>query len=300
MDFALLGHPVGHSMSPQIHAEVYRAHGLSHRYYTIDCPTEDNVRAAVERLRLGQLAGLNVTVPWKRVALRLADAVDESAASTGAANVLVRDADGNISAHNTDVPALAERLREGVRGTGPALVLGNGGAALAAVAACKLAGIAQIGVSARSWLSTSPRARWRDILDFDVEGVTVFAWDVKDDQTRALFASASCVVQATSAGMRGKPGGEQLADWLPWSELPANCFVYDVVYNPAVTPMLLAAQRRGLPHEGGLSMLVGQAALAVRLWLGIEAPRAEMQRVAELALSEQRGADEAREADAER
>jgi shikimate dehydrogenase len=287
-------------MSPQIHAEVYRAHALPHRYYTIDCPTEDRVRAAVERLRLGELAGLNVTVPWKRVALRLADAVDASAASTGAANVLVRAPDGNICAHNTDVPALAERLSAGISQSGTALVLGNGGAALAAVAACKAAGVKRVGVSARSWLSTTARAEWRDIWDFDVDGVVALAWDSQDAEARALFGSACCVVQATSAGMRGKPGGEQLAAWVPWHQLPAHCFVYDVVYNPALTPMLQTAERHGLPHEGGLSMLVGQAALAVRLWLGIEAPRADMQRVAEAELAKHALAEPSREADAVR
>jgi shikimate dehydrogenase len=288
LQFALLGHPVGHSMSPQIHGEVYRAHQLPHRYFTIDCPDETSVEAAVGRLRSAELAGLNVTVPWKRLALRLADEVDTSAASTGAANVLLRKSDGRVVAHNTDVPALAERLVAGLAGRqGSALVLGNGGAALAAVAACRAAGLTPVTVSARSWLSSVPREQWRDRSDFDAASVSLLPWDQHDSRSEALWSDACCLVQATSGGMRGKAGGEQLAEWVPWQLLPQHCFVYDVVYNPAVTPLLEAAQRRGLAAEGGLSMLIGQAALAVQLWLGIEAPREAMTRAATAALGQQ-------------
>jgi shikimate dehydrogenase len=286
LQFALLGHPVAHSMSPQIHAEVYRAHGLPHRYVALDCPDEASVADATKRLRGSELEGLNVTVPWKRVALRLADVVDDSAASTGAANVLLRAADGRIVAHNTDVPALAERLRAGTpRRTGPMLVLGNGGAALAAVAACRAAGASEIWVSARSWLPGLEREQWRDAADFVAPDVTLFCWEQHDSRVTEMLASARCLVQATSAGMRGKSSGEELVPWV--AQLPVDCFVYDVVYNPALTPLLLAAQRRGLPCEGGLSMLIGQAALAVQLWLGIDAPRAAMTQVAEAALAAQ-------------
>jgi shikimate dehydrogenase len=186
---------------------------------------------------------------------------------------------------------LAERLAANVKQTGPMLVLGNGGAALAAVAACKLAGATRVWVSARSWLSSTARREWRDVSDFEVDGVTPLAWDAE----AAPWAQLVCLVQATSAGMRGKAGGEELASWVKWQELPARCFVYDVVYNPARTPLLAAAEQRGLSAEGGLSMLVGQAALAVELWLGVKAPRAAMMRVAEAALAVQaREAEQAR------
>jgi shikimate 5-dehydrogenase len=189
-------------------------------------------------------------------------------------------------AHNTDVPALAECVKRGApRAHGDAIVLGNGGAALAAVVACKNSGSEKVWVSARSWQSSLPKAEWRDVGEFRALGAEPFTWDKPWEL--APFAAARCVVQATSAGMRGKGGGQELAAWLPWSELPRDCFVYDVVYNPPSTPLLERARKDGLPCEGGLSMLVGQAALAVRLWLGIEAPRQAMQELAARLLAEQ-------------
>src|SRR5690242_6072985 len=105
--FVLIGHPVGHSVSPAIHGAAYRALGVQHRYDVCDCPTPDDVRAQVARLRAREIAGANVTVPWKRLALELADRSDASARATGVANVLSRADDGQIVASNTDAGALA-------------------------------------------------------------------------------------------------------------------------------------------------------------------------------------------------
>jgi shikimate dehydrogenase len=92
--FILIGHPVGHSVSPQIHGAVYRAYGLPHSYSAVDCPDVAAVEQQVKRVRSGEIAGANVTVPWKRAALALADELDASARDTNAANVLVRTPEG--------------------------------------------------------------------------------------------------------------------------------------------------------------------------------------------------------------
>ena len=89
------------------------------------------------------------------------------------------------------------------------------------------------------------------------------------------------VVQATSAGMHGTDSGHSVVEILPWDRLPHDCFLYDVVYNPPRTPFLERAARHGLPHSGGLGMLVGQAARAIELWLERVPPEDFMQRVAE-------------------
>src|SRR5690606_1583076 len=152
LEFILIGHPVGHSMSPAIHGAVYRRYDLPHSYEGVDWGDETAVIEQVERLRGGEIAGANVTVPYKRLALSLADEVDVTARDTGAANVLARTTDGRVTAHNTDVAALKERIVTGARSPlGEVVVLGAGGAALAAVVAARQAGATQISVSARSW-----------------------------------------------------------------------------------------------------------------------------------------------------
>ena len=157
LTFVLLGHPVGHSVSPAIHGAAYRALGAPHRYEVRDCPTPEHVRAQVGALRAGELAGANVTVPWKRLALELADRADDSARATGVANVLSRDERGVITASNTDAGALADEIASLHAAPRRAAVIGTGGAAQAAVVACRSLGLVDIAVSGRSWVTSSSR-----------------------------------------------------------------------------------------------------------------------------------------------
>lgn len=258
-------------MSPAIHQAAYDAFGLPHSYQLCDCPAASDVERQVGALRAGEWAGLNVTVPWKRLALKLADDVDSSARETGAANVLVRQPSGRIMAHNTDAPALARLLASKMVADAPAaaLVLGNGGAALAAVVAARRAGALRIFVSARRW--TEPRNLWEAASEFEALGAEPIAW--KHEVWASQASGLGLLVQATSAGMTGVGGGEDLAATVPWRELPPSAFAYDVVYNPQVTPFLQRASDHGLRSEGGLTMLVGQAAFAIELWLGMPPPQ---------------------------
>src|SRR5262245_683652 len=108
--FAVVGDPIAHSKSPRMHAAAYRALGMAHTYEAIRA-SADGLPGVVARLRAGELAGRNGPVPHKVAVLALADEVAPSARAVGAANTLVRDAAGRITAHNTDVPALADELR---------------------------------------------------------------------------------------------------------------------------------------------------------------------------------------------
>lgn len=284
--FVLLGHPVAHSLSPAIHHAAYAALGLPHRYELLDVPDVGALAAACAELRGGTIAGANVTVPWKREALKLAEHADASAADVGAANVLLRGPKGEIIAHNTDVPALAAEIAQHVARPGRGLVLGSGGAALAAVAALGRLGAREIGVSARRFDAKVSRDAWPGAEDFGRLGAMLVAWPDSDSNELGDFAaSAEVIVQATSAGMHGAGPGSAVSGVVPWGRLGSRTFAYDLVYNPADTEFLRAARARGLPAQGGLGMLVGQAAFAVRLWLGTEPERSAMRRAAEAELS---------------
>jgi shikimate dehydrogenase len=284
--FALLGHPVGHSLSPVIHAAAYAALGLSHTYTAIDVPSAAALSDAIEALRAGALGGANVTLPHKRAVMDLVDVVDPSAALPGAANVLVREDDGRLSAHNTDADALADDIEARLPTSSRlcAVVIGAGGAGLAAVAACKRLGFKLIGVTTRSWKSTesvmaSPQAE-------QVRGMGAMALPWPEAQeasdSRAsevlrmhwleLARGAQLVVQATSAGMHGGEPGEGVARIVPWPLLAGDTLAYDVVYTPRITPFLRDALGRGLRAEGGLGMLVRQAARSIVLWTGFVPP----------------------------
>jgi shikimate dehydrogenase len=289
--FVLIGHPVGHSLSPVIHEAAYEVLGVpGNRYIAVDCPDAAAVERQIDALRRGEIAGANVTVPWKRLALELADEADASARDVGAANVLCAVDSGpsrKIVAYNTDVGALADELVQCRPGARAAVVIGNGGAALAAVAACRAATVDRITISARRFRGERGPS-WERADALEALGATPVAWPsdpTADSALRRALASSDLIVQSTSDGMRGATDGAVVRDIVPWSTLsPATC-AYDLVYNPAVTPFVEAARRRGLRAESGLGMLVGQAARAIELWLG-HRPAAEPLRVAaEAALS---------------
>lgn len=270
MKFGLVGHPVAHSLSPAIHRAAYRALGVQHDYALFDCPAEADVARIVAALRSGELSGVNVTIPWKRVAFAAADQHSALAAELQVANVLQPSA-GGIVAHNTDALALESEFRELVRGQ-RAVVLGSGGAAPAAVAACRAAGLREVYVSARRFDANVPRAEWPGAAELLRLGAELLAWPDSGDAARSLFAEtcgkASLVVQSTSAGMHGADSGEPIAALVPWAAMPDDALAYDLIYAPLETPFLRVAREHGRRTQHGLGMLVGQAALSVEIWLG--------------------------------
>ena len=271
--FVLIGHPVAHSLSPVIHRAAYREQGLSHSYDVVDCPDEAAVVKVVEALRSGELAGANVTIPWKRLALQLADMVTPQVQRVGVANVLVRGADGAIVAHNTDVPALAEEFQRLVGSVRRVLVIGNGGSAPAVVAAAQDAGADRVALTARKFLPTVPEAEWPHGAELVARGVSLLAWPESDarakSRLREAVARIDLIVNCTSAGMTGLDDGQKLAEIVPWEHIPQSALAYDLIYNPAETPFLERARSAGLGAENGLGMLVAQAALAIELWLSV-------------------------------
>ncbi|MCL2724440.1 MAG: shikimate dehydrogenase [Polyangiaceae bacterium] len=275
--FAVIGSPVAHSMSPGMHAAAYRALGLPHVYEKIET-TEAEVGARVEALRRGEFAGLNVTVPHKIRVQAFVDEIDARARVAGAANTLVRGEDGRITAHNTDVPALAGELvrlaekqgAETFRGS-TALVLGAGGAARAAIVAlASMLGVARIVVRDVTFPHHAFTAEMRGALAAIGARVEIVAEPLVPARSEA--ANLSAIVQATSCGMNGGAPGEIVADAVGWSTVPDRVVALDVVYAPRSTPLLARARARGLVADNGLGMLARQGALAFERWLGVPAP----------------------------
>lgn len=298
--FALFGHPVRHSVSPAIHAAAIRVSGLPHAYAAIDVPSEASLRRLVGEVRRGAFHGANVTLPYKRRVLSMVDAVAPAAAEVGAANVLTRSADGKVVADNTDVGALVDELREllGARAHQRAVVLGAGGAGLSAVAACRRLGFSVIAVTSRSWIGTEAVYESDAANECRRLGALAMPWPSEGDglpaggkgsqvlrmQWSELALRADLIVQATSAGMRGGPPGEEVARVVPWQHVFAKPAVYDVVYNPFETVFVREAKARGLTASGGLGMLVRQAGTSWSMWTGEAAPLEAMRDAAERAL----------------
>jgi shikimate dehydrogenase len=234
------------------------------------------VERVLEQLRRGQLAGVNVTIPWKRQAFAAADQRSALAERLGVANVLANEA-GRVVAHNTDALALEAEFKRLVTGR-RAVVLGSGGAVPAVIAACQAAGVVDVAVTARRFLPDKARAEWPGKAELERLGAALLVWPESGAAARQAFAAAvgeaALLVQCTSAGMEGADSGEALSALVPWSELPADALAYDLIYAPLETPFLRAARQAGRRTAHGLHMLVGQAQLAIEIWLG-QRPAAE-------------------------
>lgn len=297
--FSLLGHPVRHSVSPAMCGAAFAALGLPHVYTAIDVPSEAGLGRILDDLRGGVLAGCNVTVPYKRTVFSVADERAPTAAEVGAANVLVRTDSGRLIAHNTDADALAQDLAPLLEGRPRirAAIIGGGGAALAALIACRKLGFRLVCVTSRSWNSSEAVLEAETAQAARAMGALTMPWPKFDDvvasgklsqalrlQWSELCVGADCVIQATSAGMLDRDPGEDVSGIVPWARLPPHAVAYDVVYNPRDTPFVCAAREQGLTVVDGLGMLVRQAALSIQLWTGHSPPLDRMRRAAEEAL----------------
>jgi len=254
----IIGDPVTHSRSPAIHNAAFAALGLDWVYVAFPVPRGKGA-AALDAVRTLGLAGLNVTMPHKPEVAAACNELSDSARALESVNTVV-NRDGVLFGDSTDGPGLLAALRDegvDVRSAG-VLVLGAGGAARAIVHALGAAG-ARVTIAARRADAGAYAAR----LAPDAH-VVDFAH--VDDAVH----SASLIVNATPIGMAGEPPPISVAALQPTQ------FVYDTVYHPSPTPLLEAAAARGIPHAGGLGMLVHQAALAFTLWTGEAAPLAVM------------------------
>lgn len=261
---ALLGFPLGHSLSPRLHAAAFAYTGIDGRYELWETPAE-TLAERVAALRSPAMFGANVTLPHKIAAVSLLDRIDPLVELVGAVNTIIREPDGSLTGANTDVPAFLAALRDDA-GFDPAgrraIILGASGAARAAVAALLEAHVGAVIVVNR----TLERAEevLGDALataNYDPE---LLALGTDDRMLAEYVANADLIVNATSVGWQGD------ATPLAGSLIPAGALVYDMVYRP--TTLLREAAARGARTHDGLSMLVRQAALAFERWTGASVP----------------------------
>jgi shikimate dehydrogenase len=249
----ILGWPVAHSRSPRLHGFWLQRHGIDGAYVPLPVRPE-SFETAVRGIAAAGFAGANVTVPHKQAAFALCNVVEESAHLAGAVNTLVFR-DGTITGSNTDGGGFVANLRaNGVNpASGPALLLGAGGAARAIAASLQQEG-AQVTLCNR----TRERA---EALARDLPGLRVIDWRERDP----ALPDYALIVNTTVLGMQGYPPLE-----LDLARAADSAAVADIVYVPLQTPLLAAAKRRGLLAVDGLGMLLYQARDGFAQWFGVE------------------------------
>ena len=296
---AVIGHPVGHSRSPDMQTAALAELGLAGEwnYGALDVAPEDFEAEIAVLAAEGEYAGVNVTVPHKEAALAMADEATEGARAIGAANTL-SFRDGVIGAANTDagglLRSLPRALATGADEVGPAavsrraLVLGAGGAARGAIWALVNGGeglpVGDGGSGARGSDEEEPDAP-RPIAPFEVDvwnRTAERAETVADELgARAVAdpnpADYALIVNTTAVGLAGEDTFEALP--LSPDSFVAGQVVLDMVYGEDPSPLLAAAEAAGATVVDGLEMLVQQGALSLRIWTG-EEPSLEAMRAA--------------------
>ena len=245
MRCGLLGRVLGHSYSPMIH-------GMLGTYRYDLFPTEPEALDAL--LRGDAWDGLNVTIPYKKTVVPYCAELSETAEKLGSVNTLVRRADGTIYGANTDYDGFRYLVRQsGIPVAGrKALVLGSGGASVTVCAVLRDLGAASVTVISRS----GP--------------------DNYENLDR--HADAQIIANTTPLGMYPNTGSAAV----DLRAFPRCEGVFDIVYNPARTALLLQAEQLGIPHASGLSMLVAQAKKACEYFTGNPVPDAEIDRIERL------------------
>jgi shikimate dehydrogenase len=286
----LTGWPLTYSLSPAIHNAALQALHLRGEYRLYPVPSFLEGRAAMlellERLRKGELTGLNVTIPHKQTILEGLDELAPAAKAVGAANTLYRRG-SRLVGDNTDVVGFLADLKRaaptlplGRKLTGidraHALILGAGGAARAA--ACGLVQIGwQVTVAARRMEQAEKLAE--DLRRFNggarIHCISLAAPPGDGPSIFDPEFMPDLVVNATPAGMVSH---EQETAWPDELPLPQAAFIYDMVYVPRETALLRKACLAGNPAANGAGMLVEQAAAAFEIWIGRKAPRGVMRR----------------------
>ena len=266
----VIGDPIAQSKSPKIHGFWLAKLGITADYRACHV-TPDALPGYLAARRGDPLwRGCNVTMPHKQTIMPLLDAIETPGARIGAVNTVLKGASGGLGGTNTDASGFLEPLKPDLERTHlfrMARIIGTGGAARAIITALGQHGFTMVvagrdPAKARVLLDElAPEGEHHAIELAHFADATDFAFDDRE-------ACLDLVINASSLGMEGQPP-------LPfdWSHAPPGSIAYDVVAYPLDTPFLQGARARGHRTIDGLSMLIGQAAVAFAMFFGQPAPR---------------------------
>lgn len=253
----VIGCPIAHSKSPRMHKHWLQRYGLPGDYVPLHVEPAD-LETVIRAMPKMGFVGANITIPHKVAVMQIADQISDRATLIGAANTLIFMADGRIYADNTDGYGFMANLRQNAPDwdptSGPAAVLGAGGAARAVIVALADAGVSEI------FLSNRTRAKADALRTEFGTRIRVVDWV----QASNMLEGAATVVNTTSLGMVGQP-----ALRVPLDGLRAGTLVTDLVYNPLRTDLLTDAHARGCVTVDGLGMLLHQGVPGFERWFGV-------------------------------
>ncbi len=264
--YGIFGHPVKHSLSPDMHNSAFNTLGLNSVYVAFDI-APDNIEEANRAIRVMGIKGINITIPHKQTIISFLDEVSPDAKLTGAVNT-VKNENGKLWGFNTDVGGFLRAIREDLDFSpegNTLFLIGAGGAARAVLSAFCMNGgavvyIADIIQAKAIELANQFKANFQNIT---IETVSLEDQNILEQK----FGEADILVNASPAGMDGVGSHD-----IPLTSLNKNAVVYDLVYKPPNTKLLNDAKELGHKASGGLTMLLYQGAESFEIWTGERAP----------------------------
>ncbi|WP_316571940.1 shikimate dehydrogenase [Neobacillus sp. YIM B06451] len=256
--FGVIGNPIGHSLSPHMHNDLFSLYGIDAHYHPF-LVEKGRLAEAVTGLKAIGAAGFNVTIPYKTEIMPLLDWIDPLAKEIGAVNTVV-NRDGKLAGYNTDGPGFLKSLEEGFPAlVDPAiLVIGAGGAARAIYFTLEKTRPAAIDICNRSL------AKAQSLVGESQTGVPSSALSIEEAAEK--INEYTIIIQTTSVGMHPQTDVSPIG----LDGLNKQAHAADIIYNPSETEFLKQARLRGVKTLNGLGMFVHQGALAFELWTGIK------------------------------
>lgn len=271
---ALIGSPVGHSGSPAMYNYGFERFGLDYAYVAFDVKEQD-VKQALEAMKLFNMRGMNVTMPDKIEAARCVDELSDAARIIGAVNTIVNE-DGKLIGHNTDGIGFVKNLEDhGVTVQGKKItVAGGGGAATSIQVQCALDGAKEITIFNKKDAFFERTLATAEKIKNAVPDCVVNVYDIDDiAKMTEEIGTSDIFVNATIVGMKPMDDQSVVKDL---SALRPGLVVADVVYNPVETKLLKDAKEAGCTCVGGKGMLLWQGVAAFKLYTGEDMPVEEV------------------------
>ena len=266
----LIGSPVSHSISPQMHNEAFRQLGLDYVYLAFDIPDRE-LETAVKGLRAIGIRGFNITMPYKTRMLSLVDELTPAARIAQACNTVIVDDDKMIG-HTTDGIGFMQSVTDaGYNIIGRKMtLLGAGGAATAICTQAALDGVQSIDIFRRSRAKAFAETEQFAETVCENTGCRVQVYDLADTgRLKNSLAESRILVNATNVGMAPDTDACPLSDA---SLLHPDLIVSDIIYNPRKTKLYQMAESRGCPVFNGMYMLLFQGAASFECWTGEKMP----------------------------
>ena len=268
--FGVLGSPISHSISPQMHNEAFRQLDMDCVYLAFEVG-ESSMKAAVEGLRTLNVRGYNVTMPNKNIMATLCDKLSPAAEIIGAVNTVVND-NGVLTGHTTDGTGYMRAVEDaGHHIIGKKMtLLGAGGASTSIFVQAALDGVSEISVFIRSTSKFNERAKTIIEKLSEHTSCKVNLYDLEDEsRLKREISESAMLTNGTSVGMAPNIDTSVINDVTMFHK---DLIVSDIIYNPRETKLMKLAKEAGCPTFNGLYMLLYQGAEAFKLWTGQDMP----------------------------